>query len=109
MPGADWRHGDQLLRVGIGQGLQQDAFENAENNGVGADAGGQGDQGDGGEHRRAAKSAQDLYELILEEFHRSAPIRITPVLTGTLIGRTHIEIRQAAGEVPCNFRATERK
>ena len=64
MPGAD-----QLIWIWIGQGLEENAFEDAENNGVGPYAGGQCDEGNGREHRRTAQPTQDLFELILEGFH----------------------------------------
>ena len=60
---------DQLLRMGIGKGLEQDAIDDAEDDGVGADADGQGEEGDGREHGSAAKPAHNLPELIDEDCH----------------------------------------
>ena len=65
---------DEFFRVRVGQGFQQDALENTENDGVCPDARGERDQGDDREHRRASEPAQDLLELVHEGFHRAAPI-----------------------------------
>jgi len=55
--------------VRIGQWLEQDAFNDAEDDGVGADADGQGEKRDGGEHGRAAESAECLPELTDDHCH----------------------------------------
>ena len=48
---------DQLARVFVGQGAQQDAVQNAEHGGVGADAQRQRQDRDGGEARALAQNA----------------------------------------------------
>ena len=60
---------DEAVGLGIGKRLEEDAFDDAENEGVGADAGGEGDEGDGGEERGEAETAEDLFELLQEGLH----------------------------------------
>ena len=54
-PGAVCQIGDELGRVRIGQRAEQDAVDDAEDGGVGADAYRQGHQDDGGEEGRAGE------------------------------------------------------
>ena len=51
-------HGDQALGMRIGQRLQQDALDHAENRRIGPDADGQRDQRNGGKLGRPRESAQ---------------------------------------------------
>ena len=73
MPGAVSHTPTKFVGFGIGQGPEQDTFEDAENNGVGPHASGQRDDGDGREHRGKTESSQDLLELAFEGFHRAPP------------------------------------
>ena len=57
IPGARMPHADQLLRMGIGQWLQQHALDHAENHRIRAHADGEREQSDGGKQRRAAEPA----------------------------------------------------
>ena len=60
---------DEAVGIGVGKRLEQDAFHNAENKSIGADAGGERDQRDGGEEGRKAQAAQDLFELLQQGLH----------------------------------------
>ena len=60
MPGAVCQMPIELLRMGVAQRLQQHAFDDAEDDGVGADADGQRDQRDGGEERGAGEPPENL-------------------------------------------------
>ena len=52
--------GDELFGVGIGEGLEQDAFDHAEDGGIGADAQRQGEQRDGGKNGGMGETAEGL-------------------------------------------------
>src|SRR3954465_9480066 len=58
---------DQLLRMRIGQWLQQNAIDHAEDDGVRTDGDGQRKQRDRGKQRRAAEPAEYLLELIAKD------------------------------------------
>jgi hypothetical protein len=55
-------HPDQFLRLRIRQRLDQDAIDDAEDRGVGADADGQGQEGGRGEHRGPREPSQERME-----------------------------------------------
>ena len=76
---------DQPVGMRIRQGLQQDAFDDAENHGVRAHPHGESDQRYCGKQRRAAQPSQHLPELI------HAP----PTLAGTSPGREKFRWRPA--------------
>jgi hypothetical protein len=78
-PGRGKPDPDQLIGIRIGQGFEENAFEDAENNRVGTYAGGQRNEGNGREHRGPPEPAENLLELALKGFHRAAPILIVPV------------------------------
>ena len=66
MPGAVCHTPISCFGMRIGQRLQQDAFEDAEDYGVRADACGESDQCDGGEERGAAEASQNLSQLVAD-------------------------------------------
>jgi len=60
---------DEAFGVGIGQRFEQDAFEDTEDDGVGANTGSEGDDGDDGEQRSAHQPADGLPELTAGTVH----------------------------------------
>jgi hypothetical protein len=60
---------DELFRVGIAERLEQDAINDSEHDGVGANADRKRNQDDGSEERGAQKAAEYLLELIFKEGH----------------------------------------
>ena len=64
---------DKFIGFGIWQGLEEDAFEDAENNGVGPYASGQRDKGDDREQRGTTEPAEDLLELVFKGLHGLPP------------------------------------
>src|SRR5216684_1056846 len=52
----------QLLRMWIGEWVQQDAFDDTEDRSVRSDADGQSEDGDGSEHGGAQQAAEDVLE-----------------------------------------------
>ncbi len=71
-------HADELFGMRIGQRLQQDAFENAEDYGVRADACGESDQCNGREERGAAEASQNLSQLVGDHFFSSVFAGVRP-------------------------------
>jgi hypothetical protein len=67
-------HPHQPLRVGVGQRPQQDAVDDAEDRGVGADAEGQGEDREQGESRLPQELADGGAEVAEERIHRQAPV-----------------------------------
>ena len=57
---------DEFSGLRIGQGFEEDRFENAEYHGVAADARG---EGDGREERSAREPAENLFEVDKEHLH----------------------------------------
>jgi hypothetical protein len=64
---------DEIFGARIGKRLEEDAFQDAENNGVRPNTGGQGDQRNGGEHRSASQPAENLSQLVPKFTHASPP------------------------------------
>src|ERR1041384_557687 len=64
---------DKLIRFWIGQGLEEDAFKDAEDNRIGPYAGSQRDEGNDREHGSATEPSQDLFELVFKGFHALPP------------------------------------
>ena len=60
---------DQFVGLGVGERLKQDAFENAEDDGVAANASGKGDERDGGEEGCVSQAAEDLLQMAKECAH----------------------------------------
>ena len=60
---------DEFVGVWIGKRFEEDAFENAEDDGVAANTGGESDKRDDGEERGAAETAEDLLQVEQECFH----------------------------------------
>ena len=59
---------DELLRLLDGKIAEQDCVEKAEDGGVGADAEGEREQGDGGERRTAKQRAQAVGDILQKTF-----------------------------------------
>ena len=62
-------HQDEPRGVRVGQRPQQDAVDDAENRGAGADAQGNGEGGDGGESRTLAQSSRGVRDVLDECVH----------------------------------------
>jgi len=58
---------DKFIGFGIWQGLEEDAFEDAENNGVGPYASGQRDKGDDREQRGTTEPAETCLSSFLKD------------------------------------------
>ena len=95
---------DEVFGARIGQGLEEDAFQDAENNGVGADSRCQRDQRDCGEHRGASQSAEDLSQLVPKFPHKTPPGRsddvqrhvgVAPVSRYEIAGKKFLRRRPA--------------
>lgn len=56
-------YADELVGIGVGKRFEKDALENAEDNGVAADASGESDEGDESEERRVREAAKHLLEM----------------------------------------------
>ncbi len=54
---------DQFVGIRIGKRLEEDAFENAEDNSVAADAGSESDERNDGEERGVGQAAEDLLQM----------------------------------------------
>ena len=61
--------GDEALRLGEGQRLQQDGVHHAEDGGVGADTDGQGENGHGGEARAFRQHAERVTQILPHGVH----------------------------------------
>src|ERR1700730_179241 len=57
---------DEFFWLGVGERLEEDAFEDGEDGGVGAVACGEGDESDDGEERGTAEAAEELFEGVGE-------------------------------------------
>jgi hypothetical protein len=75
-------HADQFVGVGIREGLEQYAFDDAEDNGVGAYADGERDESDGREQGSSGVSPKNLFELIEKVRHESPPLGLQLALRG---------------------------
>ena len=64
----------QLFRVAVRQGPQQDGFDDAENGGVGADSDGQRDGGDDGESRRLPQASRCVAQVLQQRLHELASL-----------------------------------
>jgi hypothetical protein len=60
---------DKLVRTRIGKRLEENAFENAEDDGVATDAGGERDESNDGEKRGTPETAKDLFQVEQERSH----------------------------------------
>lgn len=60
---------DEFVGAGIRKRLEENAFKDAEDDGVAANAGGEGDEGNGREERGAAQTAEDLLQIEHERCH----------------------------------------
>jgi hypothetical protein len=54
---------DQFVGIRIGKWFEQDAFENAEDDSVAADAGSKSDERDDGEEWSVSQTAEDLLQM----------------------------------------------
>jgi hypothetical protein len=64
---------DELVGLGVRERFQEDAFENAENDGVAANACGKGDEGDNRKEGRVPEAAKDLLQMGKECTHGQDP------------------------------------
>jgi hypothetical protein len=60
---------DEFVGLGIGKRLEKDAFEDAEDDGVAANAGGESDERDYREKGGACKAAENLFQVEHKRSH----------------------------------------
>src|SRR4029077_2893444 len=77
---------DELLRIGIGQRIEEHAVDDGEDGGVGADAEGKSEDRDEGEPGILAQRARAVAQ-ILEEFFEPEP---APLVAGNLLHQLNV-------------------
>jgi len=65
---------DEFVGLGIGERFEENAFQDAEDDGVAANASGQSDKGDGREERGVREATEDLLQVLQDCSHQRSLI-----------------------------------
>ena len=78
--GMSFPEGEEAAGMGVGKRLEEDAVDDSEDGGIGADAEGEREDGDGGEGRILAQAADGVAHVLHEDFEGGTDADVADIL-----------------------------